>query len=519
MKRRNWSSILALTLTLGMAYGTGLSPIVGSSRPDAYARAGQPLTLTVPEIRGRTVRVGGVTATIKEIAVTLTIPAGTTPGRHTLNFVNAADNTVLTRREVDVLPPASTAPVQMVETGKVQLLVNPRLSAAEAGALLNSPAVQAIGTVAAREVLPAAQSTGSPCGGTLAELDLKPGVSLEVALNALLQIGGDALWYPDPISTYGAPAQVQSTPATATAPDNAAPSFHYARSPVIPRNALNIGTGSTVLSGKGITIAVLDTGFTPGIDTLNELAGRTDPPMNALRPFDPLTTFTGAADFWEGHGTQVAILAAGSQHGVATGARVLPVKVCAEGHNGRANCNTRDVLRGLCFALNRVAARKLVINLSLGGPMPINGIHAVLNWAAAQGAVIVAAGGNQGLTGSPPEFPAAYAVPAGSQAGLPMLAVASVTPSAPDLWKYSAFSTTGAYLNISAPGEALDIGHPYLYSGTSFAAPLVAGAAALVKSANLGNLPPPAAVRAFMLTPSRVLQVQNGQPMLRLSGY
>ncbi|WP_192930800.1 S8 family serine peptidase [Deinococcus sp. AJ005] len=519
MKRYTWSSILALALTLGAAGGTGLSPIAGSSRPDAYARAGQPLILSVPEIRGRTVKVGGMTATIEDIAVTVTIPSSTTPGRHTLNFVNAADNLTLTSREVDVLPPASIAPLQAVEPGKVQLLVNPRLSVSEADALLNSPAVQAIGKVTTREVLPAAQSKGSPCGGTLAELKLNPGVSLEVALNALLQIGGNALWYPDPISTYGAPKQVQSTLPGSAASSNAASSFHYIHSPVIPRTALGLGAGSTVLKGKGITIAVLDTGFTSSIDSLNELAGRTDKAMNALFPFNPQTTFTNAADFWEGHGTQVAILAAGNQHGVATQARVLPIKVCAEGSPGLASCNTRDVLRGLCFALNQVPARKLVINLSLGGPIPINGIHAVLNWATSQGVVVVAAGGNQGQTENLPEFPAAYTQASGSQVGLPMLAVASVTPRAPNIWKYSAFSTTGTYLNISAPGEALDIGHPYLYSGTSFAAPLVAGAAALVKGANLANLPPPAAVRAFMLTSSRVLQVQNGKPMLRLSGY
>lgn len=517
MNKRIWSSVLAMTL--GWAGGTGLAPVTGSSRPDAYARAGKALILTVPELRGRTVKVGGMTATINDTSVTVTIPEGTAPGRHTLNFVNATDDAVLTSREVDVLPPASPAALPEMEPGRVQLLVNPRLSAAEVDALLNGPTVQAIGTVLTREVLPAAQRAGSPCGGTLSELNLKPGISVEAALNALLQIGDDALWYPDPIGTYGSPSQVQST-----APGSNDSTFHYVRSPVIPRTALSIGTRPTVLKGKGVTIAVLDTGFTARIDTLHELAGRTDAPMNALLKFDAVTTFhpvlpNSTLDFWEGHGTQVAILAAGTQHGVAPQARVLPIKVCDVGQSGRASCSTTAVLRGLCFALHQVPANRLVINLSLGGPLPINAVHAVLTWAASQGTVTVAAGGNQGLSGSPPEFPAAFTQTSGTQLGIPMFAVASVTPTAPNLWAYSGFSTRGAYLNISAPGEALDIGHPYLYSGTSFAAPLVAGAAALVKSANPNNVPPPTAVKAFMLTPSRTLHFQGVQPMLNLTGY
>lgn len=288
---------------------------------------------------------------------------------------------------------------------------------------------------------------------------------------------------------------------------------------MIPRSGLGLGVAPTALKGAGVTIAVLDTGWTPSIDSLNELAGRVDPPMNALNPFDPVATFRAAdtQDFWEGHGTQVAILAAGNQHGVAVQSRVLPIKVCAGGENGRATCSARDVLRGLCFALNRVSAKNLVINLSLGGRVPTTALHAVLNYAQSRGAVVVAAGGNQGQRNNPKEYPAAFALGTGTQAALPLLAVASLTPQSKTTWGYSAFSTRGAYLNISAPGELLDIGHPYLYSGTSFAAPLVAGAAALIKSANAAATPQ--VIRAFMLMPAHTRVFPGLPPLLQLPGY
>lgn len=501
---------------LTSALAAGPSPIPGSSRPDAWARAGQTLTLNVPEVAGRTVNAAGLPATISSQRVTLTIPANTPPGRKVVRFAVGGTSEVVTTREIEVLADDS------VNQRSAQLMLNPNLSPVQVQQLL-SRIDPKIARLVSAETLPKAQGTTAgnpaPCGATVAVLELVPGVALEDALNALLQSGGNDVWYPDPIGSYRSPAVAQSA-----ASNSASATFNYASVPISPREALGIAKTPTKLAGKGVTIAVLDTGFSPAIDSLGELTGRVDSPLNATIPFDPVKSLSGAEDFWEGHGTQVAILAAGSKNGIATQARVQPIKVCAPGLDGRASCNTRDVLRGLCLALNKVPASGLVLNLSLGGGTPTSAIHAVLNWATRQGAVVVAAGGNEGLRGSPREYPAAFAEGTPTQLSLPLFAVASVTPRAnaralsdATVWGYSPFSTVGSYLNISAPGEALDIGHKYLYSGTSFAAPLVAGAAAIAKGARLNVAPQ--IVQGAMLSPGFVRVFPGVKPMLDLKQY
>ncbi|GGR68790.1 hypothetical protein GCM10008959_33560 [Deinococcus seoulensis] len=547
MNKRTLTSLLALTLGWAGSTGTVRYPVTGSGRPDAFARPGQ--TLTLPG--ARPIRIPDLP-----------------PGRAVLPVRGG----IFTggRVEVSVLPPVAggvvlaniTQPgVQQPRTSvlpdRVQVLLNPGLNP---DALAR--ALRHLGTYGrvTWETLPAPASSQapintravippSPCSGTLVEITLSGKMSLEDALNRLLAEDTDVIWYPDPISVAGHPQGLaQALPAPPAPRTPAAlqrPRFFYPAKLVSSGiSALPaLGAGANGQGGAGVTIAVLDTGYSRSLDTLNELPPRRLlPPMNALAPFHQTASFTGYDDFWEGHGTQVAILAAGGQHGTAPQAKVLPIKVCAD-VAGRATCRTKDVLRGICFALNQVPPSQLVMNLSLGGAVPTDAIHATLKWAESQGAVIVAAGGNQGLNGNPREYPAAFTQTAGTQLGLELLAVESVTPTAvrssptirvAQTWERSTFSTQGNYLNISAPGEALDIGHPYLYSGTSFAAPLVAGAAARVKGANLnvrmgtqgGGVTLPSVtqtitVRAFMLDPARTNSfVQPGaKPMLNLSGY
>jgi len=102
-----------------------------------------------------------------------------------------------------------------------------------------------------------------------------------------------------------------------------------------------------------------------------------------------------------------------------------------------------------------------IVNLSLGGPRTSKAERAAVRYAIARGVLLVAAAGDD--YASRPEYPAALL-------GADGLAVAAIRPDG----SHADFSNMGPWVSIAAPGE----------EGTSFAAPLVAAAAALVWQAN-----------------------------------
>ena len=178
------------------------------------------------------------------------------------------------------------------------------------------------------------------------------------------------------------------------------------------------------------------------------------------------------------HGTEVASAAAGALNafgvvGVFPGAAVLsiglpPEITCADAANA-------------IVAASRAGAK--VINLSLGSPSDCTTLFGAVQIAFARGSLVVAASGNEFGAGNPVIFPAAYPH---------VLSVASLNPSlAP-----SFFSTANAAVDVAAPGVDIPVATPgafdtedgvidgvTLASGTSFAAPIVSGAAAWLATA------------------------------------
>jgi subtilisin family serine protease len=202
-----------------------------------------------------------------------------------------------------------------------------------------------------------------------------------------------------------------------------------------------------------------------------------------------------------GHGTFVAALAAGSVSngegiaGFGGDAKLMIVKAGA----GDGSISDVDEAAAITYAVDHGAR---IINLSFGGKTTSSTEKDAIAYAAARGVLIVAAAGNHYLSGDPVIYPAALVQPIDSKgAGGSGLAVGASTDSG----TRAAFSNTGTYLSLAAPGDGVfsavastspassfprvtlpgSLRGLYGYgSGTSFAAPEVAGAAALVMAAN-----------------------------------
>jgi len=177
-----------------------------------------------------------------------------------------------------------------------------------------------------------------------------------------------------------------------------------------------------------------------------------------------------------GHGTHVAgiIGARGDNHiggsGVAQHVKLMAVRVL----DANASGTTDGVARGLKYAVDNGAK---IINLSLAGPSGSDDLLAALLYAELRGVVVVAAAGNNGedLTNSP-AFPASYITSN----------IVGVAATREDL-DLSDISNYGNGADIAAPGEdilstASDGGYEWR-TGTSMAAPAVAGTLALLASA------------------------------------
>jgi thermitase len=216
-----------------------------------------------------------------------------------------------------------------------------------------------------------------------------------------------------------------------------------------------------VRGDEGPLVAVLDTGVSRAHpEFTGVLVGGRD-----------LVNGDDDADDDHGHGTHVAGIAAAAGNnaiggaGVAPGARILPVKVLAQDGSG----STSTVVEGIRYA---VAAGARVINLSLGSAFDSWALREAVQEAVAQGVVVVAAAGNNGTTTR--FYPAAYPG---------VMAVGATTQDD----ARASFSNHGEWVTVAAPGQSIYGpvlgGHGYM-SGTSMAAPHVAGAVALLMAAN-----------------------------------
>jgi subtilisin family serine protease len=223
--------------------------------------------------------------------------------------------------------------------------------------------------------------------------------------------------------------------------------------------------------GKGVVIAVIDTGVDithPGLATRiwrNPAGGNADNyPGDEMgwnfveRNGDPRDPAGDPRTSVAGHGTFIAGLIAL----VAPDALIMPVRAFSSDGSG----DTFTVAEAIKFAADHGAD---IINLSFGCPSRVGVLHDAIADARARGIVMAAAVGNDNSETT--QFPAAFTR---------VLGVGAI-----DLTSRKApFSNFGRDVSVDAPG--VDLISTYTggqfakWSGTSFAAPLVAAEAALI---------------------------------------
>ena len=231
--------------------------------------------------------------------------------------------------------------------------------------------------------------------------------------------------------------------------------------------------------GAGVDVYVVDTGIRR---TAKDLRGRVRSGIDLVDG--------GPADDCNGHGTHVAGVIAGTRYGVAKRARLIAVRVL--------DCNgsgpVARILQGLGWVVrDHATGVPAVANLSLGGA-PSDAVDRAVRALVRDGVVVTAAAGNGDASGHGVD--ACGTSPA--RTGLAITVSATDRSDTRPVW-----ANWGRCVDVFAPGVDItsdwwtsDVATQTL-SGTSMAAPHVAGAAARYLSTH--RTATPTAVRSYLV--------------------
>ena len=267
------------------------------------------------------------------------------------------------------------------------------------------------------------------------------------------------------------------TPVFVTMPPPLVPEWQFAaiRANVVPVTVQR--------AASKITIAVVDTG-----------ADVSAPSIAVKKPltYSVLSGDSNVTDLI-GHGTFVASLAAGSvsKGKVFAGFGGDAGLMIVQASETPSDFNDANEAAAIVWAVDHGAR---IVNLSLGGSQTSQIEQDAVDYAVRHGVLLVAAAGNDGTDGNAPVYPAALlgnvglavgaSTRSGHRASFSPVAwyLALSAPGVNVLGAVAATSPASTYPRLSLPG--ITTGFYGYGSGTSYAAPEVSGAAALVWAAN-----------------------------------
>jgi Subtilase family len=224
-----------------------------------------------------------------------------------------------------------------------------------------------------------------------------------------------------------------------------------------------VGADAAPAAGPGKPVTIVDS----GVDVTH--------PEFASRPNTTMMNDQSLLFDEDDHGTEVASVVGAPVNGIGI-AGVYPEAVLRSWDASPFGfITTSSAVRGIVAAANGGPG---VINISFGSQDTEPLIENAILYAVRRGSLVVASAGNDGLFGNALSYPASYPH---------VLTVAATSETGAT----ATFSSRSADVDLAAPGDDITVAEPLSYDpsgfisarGTSFSAPMVAGAAAWVWTA------------------------------------
>ncbi|MGW6600315.1 S8 family serine peptidase [Streptomyces sp. NPDC055036] len=224
-------------------------------------------------------------------------------------------------------------------------------------------------------------------------------------------------------------------------------------------------------TGEGIKVAVIDSGVNPSTSSLKG---------QVLKGFDATESSGEATDDYDGHGTTMAELIAGTGEGgglrgLAPGAKIIPMRISNTELQNKTQVNAQDSEDAIRAAADSDAQ---IINMSVSSDFANMAESDAVKYAQSKGKLFFAGVGNKAKKGNKKQYPASYAQVVGVAA----------TDSEGHVADYSQH---GDFVDIAAPGsdiprwcDANFKSYCFDGNGTSAASAIASASAALIWSAN-----------------------------------